>query len=42
MNNEQKLQLIIDLLQQANKTLERALKLMELLAGNKLKKQSNK
>jgi len=38
MKNEQKLQLIISLLQEVNKTLIKAIKLMELLIGEQLKK----
>jgi len=38
MKNEQKLQLIISLLQEANKTLVKAIELMELLVGEQLKK----
>lgn len=37
MNNEQKLRMIVSLLQQANKSLERAIKLMEFLIGEKIK-----
>jgi len=38
MKNEQKLQLIISLLQAVNKTLIKAIELMELLVGEQLKK----
>ena len=39
MNEEQKLQLIADLLQQVNKLLEKVIKLMEFLVGEKSKKE---
>ena len=37
-DDEQKLQMIIDLLQQVNKSLAEAAKLMAFLAGKKIKK----
>ena len=39
MTDEKKLQLIIDPLQEANKLLAKAIKLIEFLIGEKIKKQ---